>query len=331
MLEQPNLAASHSAGASHLILAYYHFVSLSNPIGEVKIHKDFFKNRGVTCRIYLSEQGINGQMSATRHDAEAYMEWMHGRPEFQTVKFKIHPYHEQVFPRITVKYRKQLVAIDAEVNLSNRGEHISSDQWKTMLESQADKILIDVRNEYEWKIGRFSGAELPPCETFREFTAYADSLKEKADPLKTSVMMYCTGGIRCELYSAILKEKGFEKIYQLDGGVIGYGLEQGDKHWEGKLFVFDDRMAIPISDKSTSPVIGSCHFCSMPNETYYNCANMDCNNLFLCCQECLKKHTGCCCLECMASDRMRPFHEHTAHKPFKRWHTYEKELSQKGS
>lgn len=315
--------------SSHWILAFYHFAPIENPHQEVKTHKAFFADRQLTSRIYISEQGINGQMSGTKEDAQAYIEWMHERPEFQDIKFKVHPYHEQVFPRATIKYRKQLVAIDASVDLSKRGEHVSPEQWKSMLEAEADKILIDVRNDYEWKIGRFTGAELPPCETFREFTEYADKLKEKADPQKTPVMMYCTGGIRCELYSAILKEKGFEKIYQLDGGVIGYGLQEGNKHWDGKLFVFDDRMAIPISDEGESKVISTCHFCNTPNDTYYNCANLDCNNLFLCCPECLKKHTGCCCNDCMNGSRIRPFHHDTAHKPFKRWHHYEGESLKK--
>lgn len=308
--------------SSHWVLAYYHFHAIQDPRKEVDTHKAFFSGRDVTCRIYISEQGINGQMSAAKEDAKAYIDWMHQREEFQDVKFKIHPHHEQVFPRVTVKYRKQLVAIDENFDLAKRGEHVSPAKWKQMLETMPDKVLIDVRNDYEWKVGRFAGAELPPCETFREFAAYADSLKEKADPQTTPVMMYCTGGIRCELYSSILKEKGFEKIYQLDGGVIGYGLEQGNQHWDGKLFVFDDRMAIPISGEGDSKVIGTCHHCSEPNEAYYNCANMDCNLLFLCCPACLKEHKGCCCVDCMGSARLRPFHEQTAHKPFKRWYHY---------
>lgn len=313
-----------SKESSYYILAYYYLNPISNPHEEVNTHKAFFSNRDATCRIYISEQGINGQMSAVKADAEAYMDWMKQRPLFADIKFKIHPYHENVFPRITVKYRKQLVALDTDWKPSERGEHVSPQQWQTMLETQKDKILIDVRNDYEWKVGHFAGAELPSCETFREFTAYAETLKEKTNSTKTPVMMYCTGGIRCELYSSILKEKGFENVYQLDGGVIGYGLEQGNKHWLGKLFVFDDRMAVPISNEvPESPIIGKCHFCNVDNEQYYNCANIDCNNLFLCCPDCLKSFTGCCCADCQDAPRLRPFHAESAHKPFLRWHHYE--------
>lgn len=312
--------------ATHWVLAYYHLDPIQDPHKEVATHKAFFKDRQVTCRIYISEGGINGQMSATCADAEAYIAWMKSRPGFSNIRFKIHLHHEQAFPRQTVKYRKQLVAIDTDIDPSLSGEHVSPKKWQEMLENQKDRILIDVRNDYEWKLGRFEGAELPPCETFREFTDYADSLKDKADPKKTPVMMYCTGGIRCELYSAILKQKGFDSVYQLDGGVIGYGLEAGNKHWLGKLFVFDDRLAIPISNQADSPAIGTCHHCGKSNESYYNCANMDCNDLFLCCADCLKTFSGCCCTECQKAPRCRPHHEQDAHKPFRKWYHYEKEL-----
>lgn len=318
MTEKHILTAGNFPESSHWVLAFYFFSPITDPHTEVARHKAFFEGRAITSRIYISEEGINGQMSGTKADAAAYIDWMHGREEFKEVTFKIHPSNENVFPRLTVKYRKKLVAIDAEVDLSQRGEHVSPAQWKEMLENENDKILIDVRNDYEWKIGRFAGAELPPCETFREFTDYADTLKEKNDPKSTPVMMYCTGGIRCELYSAILKKKGFDKIYQLNGGVIGYGLEEGSKHWEGKLFVFDDRLAVPIAENEECSVIGKCHHCGTSNDTYYNCANMDCNELFLCCQECVKKFKGCCCTACLESGRVRPYQEDAPHKPFRR-------------
>jgi UPF0176 protein len=303
------------------VLAYYIFTPILDPVAEVKKHKAFLSSLNATSRIYINEEGINGQMSAAVKDAEAYIEWMHARPEFSTIKFKIHTHEEQAFPRLTIKYRKQLVAYDAPVDLSKGGERVSPATWRSMLEQKDEKILIDVRNDYEWKVGRFEGADLPPCETFREFEKYADNLKERVNPENTPVMMYCTGGIRCELYSSILKERGFDKVYQLDGGVINYGLEEGSAHWQGKLFVFDDRLTVPISEEKT-PIIGTCHHCGMPNESYYNCANMDCNTLFLCCPDCLKQQAGCCGKECIDAPRLRPYQEQNAHKPFRKWYKY---------
>ena len=306
---------------NYSVLAYYIFTPIADPHGEVLLHKNFFTNRDAASRIYISEQGINGQLSAIKSDAEAYMEWMHSRPSFQQIKFKIHPYHENVFPRLTIKYRKHLVAYDREVDPHKGGEHVPPEKWAQMLEQEEQKILLDVRNEYEWKVGHFEGAELPPCETFRDFEKYAEQLKESTNPKETPVMMYCTGGIRCELYSTILKEKGFEKVYQLEGGVINYGLKHSAKHWLGKLFVFDDRLAIPINEEK-NPIVGTCHHCNAPIENYYNCSNMDCNNLFLCCPACLEQFSGCCKIECSQAPRLRPYHHQNPHKPFRRWYNY---------
>ena len=303
------------------VLAYYLFCEIEDPYQEVALHRAFFEGRDATSRIYISEQGINGQCSLSLADSLAYREWMHSRNLFKSTQFKIHPWHEHVFPRLTIKYRKQLVAIDREVNLALKGSYVTPLEWKEMLERQDNHVLLDVRNDYEWELGHFVGAELPPCETFRDFEAYAENLKSKTDPQNTPVMMYCTGGIRCELYSSILREKGFLKVFQLEGGIIQYGLKEGTEHWLGKLFVFDDRLSIPIGP-GEAPVIGKCHHCALPNETYYNCANMDCNCLFLCCKECIEKFKGCCQEICQKGSRLRPYHHEEAHKPFKRWHFY---------
>jgi len=304
----------------YIVLAFYKFVAVENPHEEVKTHKHFFNDRDITSRIYISEEGINGQMSGSKKDAMAYIDWMHSRELFHDVEFKLHYWHEQVFPRTTVKYRKQLVAIDKDIDIEKTGIHLSPAEWTEMLATE-EKILIDTRNDYEWKLGHFEGAELPECSTFREFDEYADNLEETVDK-KTPVMMYCTGGIRCELYSALLKDKGFEKVYQLDGGIINYGLKEGTGKWKGKLFVFDDRLAIPICNKEDHEIIGTCHHCQCSIEDYYNCANMDCNALYLSCRECLDKFQGCCHEECKEAPRVRPYHELNPHKPFRKYHCY---------
>lgn len=300
------------------VLAYYSVEPLNDPMREIALHKEFFESRDFRGRIYISEQGINGQSSGRADHADEYMAWMKER--FQKMPFKVHAANEHAFPKMTVKYRKQLVAVDCPVDFSKVGEHVSPERWKKMLEEEdSDTIVLDVRNDYEWKIGRFAGAELPKLETFRQFPEYAKKLKEEKDPQKTRVMMYCTGGIRCEYFSALMKEEGFENVYQLDGGVINYGLKEGGEKWEGKLFVFDDRLAVPMGEGEP---ISECAHCGKPNDVYYNCANMDCNELFLCCPDCLKAHKGCCCSECESAARIRPYQENG--KPFRRWDHQEK-------
>lgn len=300
----------------YVALAYYLFVNVEDPHGHVAKHKAFFEGRDCSSRIYISEEGINGQMSASVADAEAYMAWLRSNPCFSKIQFKIHPVSEQIFPRVTVKYRAQLVALDEKVDPREGGVHVSPTEWKKMLES-GEYLVLDVRNQYEWEIGHFEGAVLPPLEKFREFPEYAEQLSHEVDPAATKVMMYCTGGIRCELYSALMKKKGFKDVYQLDGGVIHYGLQEGSEHWRGKLFVFDDRLAVPIDGKACEP-IAHCLHCRLPCDIYYNCANMDCNELFISCSSCLEVYQGCCCHECTSMPRLRTLDARAGNKPFRK-------------
>lgn len=309
-----------------LVLAFYYFIPIEHPEKEVAKHHAFFETRDIKSRIYISEEGINGQMSGVHSHIEEYMEWMRGDDRFKEIDFKIHYHDEHVFAKTTVKVRKQLVALDVEVDVEDGGEHVSPKKWKEMLEARdGDTLLLDVRNDYEWKIGHFEGSELPRLEMFRQFPSYAKKLREERDPEKTKVMMYCTGGIRCELYSAMLKKEGFQNVFQLEGGVIKYGLEEGSKHWKGKLFVFDDRLAVPISEEEPAESISFCHHCKQPSDAYYNCANMDCNELFLCCLTCAEKFLGCCSEECRTAPRVRPYQKTDRPKPFRKWSHYEKE------
>ncbi len=316
---------------NYFALAYYCFSSVENPHEEIALHKELFKKMDVSCRIYISEQGINGQFSGYQPDAELYMAWLKKRPAFANVKFKIHQIEENIFPRVTVKYRKELVALGCDVDVSVQGKHISPQEWHQKLEENRC-LVLDVRNNYEWKIGHFENAVLPDILTFREFPEYADKLAKEHDPETTPVMMYCTGGIRCELYSSLLLQKGFKEVYQLDGGVIAYGQAVGTGKWKGKLFVFDDRLAVPIDEKDPDvEPISVCSTCGKGCDTYYNCANTDCNNLFLCCEECISEKNGCCSIECATAPRVRTFSSSRGNKPFRRMHlceTTEQEASE---
>jgi UPF0176 protein len=304
------------------VLAYYIFTPIEDPRLEVAKHHEFLKDLDVRCRVYISEQGINGQMSASAAASEAYQNWLKSDPRFSQVIFKTHFFQTHAFPRLTVKYRKQLVAVDTPVDMSLQGEHVSPQKWKEMLEHKDEHTLvIDTRNDYEWVIGHFEGSELPPLETFRQFPKYARDLKEKCDPKETTIMMCCTGGIRCEIYSALMKQEGFEKVYQLDGGIINYGLKMGNDKWHGKLFVFDDRLAVPLSEESEGDVISHCAHCNAPSDVYYNCANVDCNELFLSCPDCAEKFKGCCCEDCTQAERLRAYEKVDRPKPFRRLST----------
>jgi UPF0176 protein len=301
----------------YFVLAYYYIGSIEDPEAERLRHKEFLEARDFKGRIYISHEGINGQSSGLGEHAEEYMAWMRSRPGFEKIDFKIHTADKHAFPKMTIKVRKQLVAIDCAVDFSKRGEALTPKQWREKLETRdKNTIVLDVRNDYEWEVGHFEGSELPKLETFREFPKYAQELREKCDPKTTTIMMCCTGGIRCEFFSAVMKEEGFDQVYQLDGGIIGYGLHEGNAHWKGKLFVFDDRLVIPISGDTAAP-IATCSLCNTSCDVYYNCANMDCNKLFVCCLDCLHKQRGCCCSNCLETGRVRPYKEDAI--PFRKW------------
>jgi len=318
--------------AAYQIIAFYCFTEIADPQSEVKRQKNFLDSLDVRARVYIAPNGINAQMSFSIQDGEKYLNWLKEDPRFAQIKFKIDPYNEHVLPKVTVKYRKQLAALDSFPDLQKGGEKVAAERWKQMLDERGDDtILIDVRNDYESVIGHFEGAECPDLKEFRDFPSYAESLKNRIDPGKTKVMMYCTGGIRCELYSALMKEKGFETIYQLDGGVIQYGKEVGNSHWKGKLFVFDDRLSVPISEDEHE-LISACGFCNKPTDYYFNCADMDCNSLFLSCPSCAEKMEGCCSEKCMDAERRRPFEkleDGKRPKPFRKWYNYLKETPHK--
>lgn len=304
----------------YAVLAFYLFPKepVDAPHEKVAEQRSLLAALDGRGRIYISEQGINAQLSLPAERTGDYLSALKNHSIWKEAEIKIHDYHEHAFAKLTVKYRRQLVAIDTEVDMNYRGEYLTPQQWALRLESpEQGQILIDVRNDYEWKVGHFKNSELPPLKTFREFPAYARALKERIDPETTPVLMCCTGGIRCEVYSALMRQEGFKKVYQLHGGIIQYGLEMGQKHWLGKLFVFDDRLTVPISKERASP-IGKCHFCDKAEDTYYNCANMDCNELFVACPECAEMSKGCCCSSCQEQPRVRAFDGKAQPRPYRK-------------
>ena len=303
-----------------VVLAYYVIEKITDAPRAIKEHKKFLESVDCKGRIYIGPQGVNAQLSIERGDLKKYLDFLKKDSLFDHADLKAHADTQHRFAKLTVKYRAQIVALDQEVDFSKRGEYISPEDFEKALDSRDENtILIDVRNSYESEVGFFEGALKPDRKTFREFVEYADQLAlDTKDKENKTVLMYCTGGIRCEFYSPLMKERGFDRVYQLKGGVIGYGLTQGAKHWRGKLFVFDDRLVVPIS-KDNEEVISKCQFCKCSTDLFYNCANMDCNGLFLSCKECAHAFKGCCSSSCMGSSRVREMDQSSSRpQPFRK-------------
>ncbi|KAK4743926.1 hypothetical protein SAY87_010238 [Trapa incisa] len=305
-------------------------------------------------RIYLNEQGINAQYSGPSKDALSYVEWLREDERFSNLLVQVSPtVNGHAFPKLKVQF-KPLVQLEGGISdlplldPSKRATHLSPSEWKKKLESvdasNGKYVVLDVRNGYEWDIGHFRGAKRPEVDCFRS-TSFGLSPLENIniyDPLadvdkeKTEILMYCTGGIRCDVYSTILREEGFKNLYTLKGGVSHYLENEGPAEWVGNLFVFDSRLSLPPSaykpeavnkayiqeNTSNEEKFAKCHLCgTLVHELRHrNCANLDCNLLFLCCQNCVTTFKGCCCSSCTTAPRLRPVLP--GYERYKKWHVY---------
>ncbi len=307
------------------VISWYRFIEITDPQAEVGVQKKMMTRWGMLGRVYISHEGVNAQVSAPKESSKAYQNWVVSR--FPGVMCKVQEHPEQAFPKLTVKVRRQLVAVDLSLDPTQGGEYVTSKEWREMMEGEEPYLKLDVRNDYEWDLGHFEGFERPPCKTFRDFPKFASELKEKYSTKKPKVMMCCTGGIRCELFSVLMKQEGFDDVYQLEGGIIKYGEEERGKHWGGKLFVFDDRLAVDVN-QDEEHLTAHCRFCDMLTAGVYNCANMQCDKLFFSCPDCLENQKGCCQKACLEGGQVRPLDQ--MDKPFRKWYQYFSEKTPAG-
>ncbi len=284
---------------SRTTLSFYAYTCLEDP-GQFR--DTFYKELDafqVLGRIYVAHEGVNAQLSIPTErftDLKYYLDTI---PFLENVRLNMAIEGEgKSFFTLAVKVRNKIVADglnDAAFDVTNSGRHLNAAEFNRLTD-QPDTIVVDMRNHYESEIGFFEKAIIPPMETFREgLPMVAEMLK---DDKEKHIVMYCTGGIRCEKASAYLKYIGYRHVYQLEGGIIEYARQverQGlANKFIGKNFVFDERLGERISDD----VVASCHLCSSPCDTHTNCANDACHLLFIQCAECNVEYSGCCSVAC---------------------------------
>jgi predicted sulfurtransferase len=305
----------------YCIVNFYHLVDIERPHKVVAEHAEFLQGRDVRGRIYISEQGINAQYGGLRKDAIAYVQWLaKEHPLFQGLRYTVFPADDHMFPKLRLKYKPNLISLAGGMagvpvtEPSARATPVPPAEWRRMLSqgiNGAKPLVLDVRNGYEWDAGHFVGAERPHEDEFSQTPTEATPTEvplplQGAEP-NTPVMMYCTGGIRCDVYSAYLKNKGYRNLYTLEGGIQNYMRNEGLDHWNGSLFVFDGRMAIRPDKDEEAPLQAAapCQVCGgdavLPHA---NCANIDCNKLFIACDACKTKLRGCCCEDCVDAPRL---------------------------
>ena len=245
--------------------------------------------------ILIAEEGINGCVSGSYKEIRNFKKMLKDCSPFKDIEFKEGDAQTHTFKKLIVRIKNEIVASKFKVTLKNRADYIEPKKLKELLDKKEEIILIDARNDYEHKIGKFKNAVTLPISTFRQLSSQIKRLK----PLKNKkIVTYCTGGIRCEKASALLKENEFNNVMQLHGGIINYGKEAGNAHWEGKCFVFDTRGAIEIDPNSRSEPISQCVLCSLPCSDLHNCHLETCDKFFVACKDCMKILNDCCSKRC---------------------------------
>ncbi|KAJ1961176.1 hypothetical protein GGI12_003391 [Dipsacomyces acuminosporus] len=270
-----------------------------------KIQKEWSADLGIVGRIYVCEQGINAQLSVPVDSTRGLRQWLESSPVFsgRIPKFNWALEHRRAFKALHVRVRP-LVATGDQLcleGLSHEPEYLTPQEWEHELKTaqqnkDSQPLLIDMRNSYEFRIGKFEGAVCPDVDTFREEMDMVRTMCKDKDT-KEAIYMYCTGGIRCSVAGAILKSEGYENVKTLQGGVIAYGRyikekENGEKSslYHGKNFTFDKR----LGEEVTREVLAECDQCGAPCDTFTNCANTSCNLLFIQCTGCAAKHHHTC-------------------------------------
>ena len=289
------------AGTERLTLSFYQYAHIGNP----QVFRDYlflhWNGMEVLGRIYVANEGINAQLSVPAPRFEEFKHFLDEITFLKGVRLNIAVEQDlKSFLKLTIKVREKIVADgleDENFDVTQKGEHVNAKKFNSLL-SDPNTICVDMRNHYESEIGHFKGAITPDVDTFREsLPIIEDDLSNHKED--KNLLMYCTGGIRCEKASAYFKHKGFKNVFQLEGGIIEYTRQVNENNLEnkfvGKNFVFDERRGERITDD----VISQCHQCGEPCDTHVNCANEACHLLFIQCEKCQEKMEHCCSDPCL--------------------------------
>jgi UPF0176 protein len=287
-----------------LVLLYYCFVPIEN-------HETFREEHHIWCiehnlkgRIIIAPEGLNGTVSGKKADCEAYMQYVKSDDRFSNIDFKAEKTKGHTFSKLHVRAKEEIVhsGLTELKPWEKTGKHIEPSEFKKM-KNEEDVVLVDFRSTYEHSIGHFKGAVTLDIDNFRDFPKQMEELSKLKDK---KIITYCTGGIKCEKASAYLLEQGFENVYQLHGGIIKYGIEEGGEDFEGKCYVFDNRLAVEVN--SVNPkVVSKCFVCGTSCDRMVNCANPLCNNHVAICEKCGWEMNGACKDECKTHPEIRKY------------------------
>lgn len=289
-----------NSNEKRMTISFYKYAQIGNP----QFFRDYlyihFDQVGVLGRIYVAHEGVNAQMSVPEKNYDAFVSEMEDIVFLRGIRLNTAVENsDDSFYKLIVKHRPKILADgleDLSFDVTNKGLHLKAEEFNEIIQKE-NTVLLDMRNHYETEVGHFKGAITPDVDNFRESLPFIENEFLEGNEEK-NIVMYCTGGIRCEKASAWYKHQGYKNVYQLEGGIIKYAHEISDKGlpnlFVGKNFVFDERLEETISPE----VIANCHTCGNPYDSHSNCSNVACNVLFIQCDDCKGKLDNCCSEEC---------------------------------
>lgn len=291
------------------ILLFYKFTPLADPDAIRLWQRELCERWGLTGRILLSKDGINGTVGGPLKSIKRYIRTTREFPQFKDIDFKWSEGTGEDFPRLEIKVRPEIVTFGRpdeikvdETGVIGGGTPLTPHQVHELVDSNPDVVFFDGRNAFEARVGKFRDAVVTEAQTTPDFVAELES--GKYDHLKSkSVITYCTGGIRCEVLTVLMKNRGFQEVYQIDGGIVRYGETfKNSGLWEGSLYVFDSRLVTDFADGA--PLIGSCDYCGEPTKDFYNCSMNTCRKRTLVCDHCSTSATSIECNECREATKL---------------------------
>ena len=286
------------------VLLYYCYTPLENPEQFRDEHHRLCLELDLRGRIIVAAEGLNGTVSGTTDNCAAYMAAVKADPRFAALEFKVDQVVAHTFQKLHVRVKPEIVhsSLRHVRPHEKTGQHLSPAEFKA-LKDRDDVVVVDVRSDYEYNLGRFKNAVTLNIENFRNFPDRLDRLKDFKDK---KILTYCTGGVKCEKASAFLLEQGFENVYQLHGGIIKYGIEAGGEDFDGQCYVFDNRVAVDVN-RVNPTVISRCQHCQQPSNRLINCANPHCNAHLPLCDACGETLLGACSEACAQHPDKRPY------------------------
>jgi len=258
------------------VILFYKYVPIRDPQIFTAEQRALCASLELKGRILIASEGINGTLAGSAEAVNRYVAILKADARFSDIEIKISAGDAGTFPKLVVKARSEIVTLNAGAITPDKDNQLSPAEWKRMMEKNPDAVPLDIRNRFESDAGKFENAVVCDIEHFRELPQYVDRLQGLKDK---TVLMYCTGGIRCEKASALFRGKGFKNVFQLHGGIAAYQEQFGNEHWQGECFVFDQRMTVRVEEGLVQ--IGRCAHTGRATSRFVNCLHDPCHTLFI--------------------------------------------------